>query len=117
MLMINLFHLARRARKKRTKGDQFEVVMDGVVQQLVEAQDRAEQRYMQMEEKRMQMEERLMEKEIALQHQYQQFQLKMMEMMNNIVSTHHSSQSLHPPMSTSTQYPHYYSPVPYDYQV
>ena len=55
-----------------------------------------------------------MEKEIALQRQSQQFQLKMVEMMNNIVSTHHSSQSLSSPMSTSTQYPHYYSPILYD---
>ena len=34
-----------------------------------------------------------MEKEIALQQKAQQFQLKMMEMMNNLVNTHHSSQS------------------------
>ena len=33
---------------KRTKGDQFEVVMDGVVQQLVEPQDRAEERYIEL---------------------------------------------------------------------
>jgi len=34
--------------------------MDGVVQQLVETQDRAEERYMELEEKRIRMEERLM---------------------------------------------------------
>ena len=88
--------------------------MDGVVQQLVEAQDRAEERYMELEEKRMRMEERLMEKEIDLQRQSQQFQLQMMQMMSNIVNSQRSPQSFPPPISTSIQYPRYYSSAPYD---
>lgn len=104
----------KNKKKKRTKADQFEVVMDGVVQQLVEAQDRAEERYMELEEKRMRIEERLMEKEIELQRQSQQFQLQMMQMMSNLVNSQRSPQSFPPPISTSTQYPRYYSSAPYD---
>ena len=69
---------------------------------------------MELEEKRMRMEERLMEKEITLQQQSQQFQLQMMQMMSSIVNTQRSSQPFPPPISTSTQYSHYYSPAPYD---
>jgi len=50
--------------------------MDGVVQQLVEAQDRVGERYMELEEKRMRMEERLMEKEIALNSNLNNFNCK-----------------------------------------
>jgi len=93
-------------KKKRTKGDQFEVVMSGMVKQLVEAQDRSD---VELEEKRMRMEERLMEKEMEMQQQSQRFQLQMMQVMSSMAS---GASRFIPPMSSSTQYPQFYSPIP-----
>ena len=83
--------------------------MSGMVKQLVKAQDRAEEKYVELEEKRMRMEERLMEKEMEMQQQSQRFQLQMMQMMSSMAS---GSSRFIPPMSSSTQYPQFYSPIP-----
>ena len=92
-------------KKKRSRGDQFELVMNGVMKELVSAQERNEERHLELEEKRMKMEEKMFEKEIEMQRESRQFQLQMMQMMTSLVNSH-SSPSFPPPMATSTQYPH-----------
>ena len=103
----------RHKKKKHSKTEKFEVLMDGMVKQLVEAQGKSEERFMELEEKRMRMEERLLEKEIEMQRESRNFQLQMMQMMTSVVYTQQGAASFPPPISTS-QYPPYYPWVPYD---
>ena len=56
-------------RKKRSRGDQFEVVMNGVMKELMSAQERNEECHLELEEKRMKTEEKIFEKQIEIQHQ------------------------------------------------
>ena len=94
-------------KKKRSRGDQFEVVINGVMKKLVSAQERNEERHLELEGKRMKMEEKMFEKEIEMQRESREFQLQMMQMMASLVNNSiRSSPSFPPPMATSTQYPH-----------
>ena len=71
-----ILKVERHKKKKRSKTEQFEVLMDGMVKQLVEAQGKSEEGYMELEEKRMRMEERLLEKEIEMQRESHNFSYK-----------------------------------------
>ena len=77
-------------KKKHSRGDQFEVVMNGVMQELVSAQERNKERYLDLEQKRMKMEEKMLEKELEMQRESRQFQLQMMQMMTSLVNSGHS---------------------------
>ena len=83
-------------KKKRSRGDQFEVVMNSVMKELVSAQEQNEERYLDLEQKRMKMEEKIFEKEIEMQRESRQFQLQMIQMMTSLVHSH-SSSSFPPP--------------------
>ena len=102
-------------KKKPSRGDQFEVVMNGVMKELVSAQEGNEERCLELEQKRMKMEEKMFEKDVEMQRESRQFQLQMMQMMTSLVNSHNSS-SFPPPMATSTQYPHLHRSIysPYD---
>ena len=79
--------------------------MNGVMKELVSAQERNKEWYLELEQKRMKMEEKIFEKEVEMQRESRQFQLQMMQMMTSLVNSHNSP-SFPPPMATSTQYPH-----------
>ena len=94
-------------KKKRSRGDQFEVVINGVMKELVSTQERNKERHLELEEKRMKMEEKMFEREIEMQREFREFQPQMMQMMASLVNNStRSSPSFPPPMATSTQYPH-----------
>ena len=99
-------------KKKHSRGDQFEVVMNGIMQELVSAQERNEERHLDLEQKRMKMEGKTFEKELEMQRESRQFQLQMMTSLVNSCSL----PPFPPPMATSTQYPHLHRSVysPYD---
>lgn len=50
-------------KRKHSRGDQFEVVMNSVMKELVSAQERNEEQYLDLEQKRMKMEEKMFEKD------------------------------------------------------
>ena len=77
-------------KKKHSRGDQFKVVMDGVMKELVSAQERNEKMYLELEQKRMKMEEKMFEKELEMQKESRQFQLQMMQMMTSMVNNRSS---------------------------
>ena len=85
-------------KKKCSRGDQFEVVMDGVIKELVSAQERNEKMYLELK-KRMKMEERMFKKELEAQKESRQFQLQMMQMMASVVNDHGSAPFPVPPFS------------------
>ena len=62
-------------KKKRGKSKQFEVVMDGMVKKLIDAQHKTEERFLDLEEKRMRLEERLVEQEAKMERESRSFQL------------------------------------------
>ena len=91
-------------KKKYSRGIQFKVVMNGVMKELLSAQEQNEEHHLELEEKRMKMEEKMLEKEIELQRESRQFLLQMMQMLTSLVNSH-ISPSFPLPMATSTQYP------------
>ena len=102
----------RKTKKKKWgKSEQFEVVMDGMVKKLIDAQHKTEERFLDLEEKRMRLEERLIEQEVEMQRESRSFQLQMMHMMTSMLHGHNAA-SFPPPISSSTQYhaPPYYCP-------
>ena len=98
-------------KKKQTRGDQFEFVMNGVVKEMLTVQEKNEERYIELEEKRLRMEEKMLDKEIKMQREAQQFQVKMLQMMLSLIRSHNMP-PYPPPVATSTQYPSgsYYQP-------
>jgi len=58
---FNLSHKKKNKKMKRGKSEQYKMVMDGFVKQLIDAQHKNEERYIEVEEKRMRFEERLLE--------------------------------------------------------
>lgn len=104
-------------KKKRSRGDQFEVVMNKVMEDLISSQERNEARYLELENKRMRMEEKMYDKEVEMQRESRQFQMQMMQMMSSLVNNQ-SRQAFPHPLATSTQYPttSYYQRYNDDYQ-
>jgi len=54
-------------KKKHSRGDQFEVVMNGIIKELVSAQERNKEWYLELEQKRIKMEEKIFKKEVKTQ--------------------------------------------------
>ena len=92
-------------KRKHSRGDQFWVVMNGVMKQLVSAQKPSGECHLELEEKRMKMEEKMFDKKIEMQTKSRQFQLQVMQMMTSLVNSH-SLLSFPPPMAISILYHH-----------
>ena len=90
--------------KKRSRGDQFEVVMNKVMEDLISSQEKNEAQYLELENKRMHMEEKMYDKELEMQRESRQFQMQMMQIMSSLVNNQ-GRQAFPPPLATSTQYP------------
>ena len=60
------------------------MVMDRLVKQLIDAQHKNEEWYIDVEEKRMRLEEWLLEKELEMQQESWRFQMQMMQMMPSV---------------------------------
>lgn len=112
---------ATNKKRKRSKTDAFEQVLEGVVDKLVQAQSESEARLLEFEEKRMKMEERQKEREMELlqadKREQRNFQLAMMQMLaGSPVGTQGTSHSYPPPSSSATQFPpfSYYQPFEND---
>ena len=76
----------RNKKKKRSRGDRFEVVMNKVMEDLMSSQERNEVRYLELENKRMHMEEKMYDKEVEMQRESRQFRMQMMQMMSPLVN-------------------------------
>ena len=72
-------------KKTRSRGDQFEVVINKVMEDLISSQERNESRYLELENKRMRMEEKMYDKELEMQREARQFQMQMMQIMSSLV--------------------------------
>ena len=94
----------RNKKKKRSRGDQFEVVMNKAMEDLISSQERNEARYLELENKSMCMEKKMYDKVLEMQRGSCQFQMQMMQIMSSLVNNQ-GRQAFPPPLATSTQYP------------
>ena len=82
----------RISKKKRGREDRLQSIMGGIVNQILESQEKSDERYFELEEKQMKLEQEDKEREERMKKDEMDFQLRMMSMITQA----HASNSLYP---------------------